>query len=323
MLARSLVALFAVSACSLACAQPAPWPAKPVRIIVPFGTGGAADLMPRLLGERLAAQWGQSILVENRTGAAGNIGMEAGAKAAPDGYTLLAAPNGNLVVNPHLYPKLAYDVFRDLMPVVMIAAVQNVLVLHPDVPARSVQELIALARAKPGILTYASPGHGSQAHMAGELMRGLAGIEMVHVPYTAVGAALKDVLGGQVSMMFAQMPAALANVKAGKLRALGVASPSRSNLLPDTPTIADDGGFASFEAVSWYALMAPAGTPAAIVAKVAADSASALRATDLRERLQSLGAEASGEGPEALAARMRSESDRWREFIRRANIKVE
>ncbi|MFN0298983.1 MAG: Bug family tripartite tricarboxylate transporter substrate binding protein [Burkholderiales bacterium] len=322
MLLRLFAPLIA-AACSVAWAQPAPWPAKPVRIIVPFGTGGAADLMPRLLGERLAAHWGQPVLVDNRTGAAGNIGMDAGAKATPDGYTLLGAPNGNLVVNPHLYPKLAYDVFRDLMPVVMIAAVQNVLVIHPEVPAKSVRELIALAKAKPGILTYASPGHGSQAHMAGELMNGIAGIDIVHVPYTAVGAALKDVLGGQVSMMFAQMPAALPNVKAGKLRALGVASPARSNLLPDTPTIADDGGFASFDAVSWYALMAPAGTPASIIAKVANDAASALRANDLRERLLSMGAEASGEGPDALAARMRSESDRWREVIRRGNIKVE
>ncbi len=314
--------LLSAFAATPAHSQSTAWPAKPVHIIVPFGAGGAADLMPRLVGERLSAMWGQQVLVENRTGAAGNIGMNAGAKAAPDGYTLLSAPNGNLVVNPHLYTKLPYDVFRDLKPVILIASVQNVLVVNPSVPANSVRELIALAKAKPGTLTFSSSGSGSQAHMAGELLKVMEGLDMVHVPYTAVAAAVKDVLGGQVSMIFAQMPAVLAHIKSGKLRALGVASSRRSDLLPDTPTIAEDAKLSSFEAISWYALMAPAGTPAEIVAKVSADAAKVLQAPELREKLRSMGAEASGEGPAALAARMKEESARWGEVVRKAGIKA-
>src|SRR5213075_2616278 len=167
------------------------WPAKPVRIIVPFGPGGASDLMPRIVAERLSAMWGQPVVIDNRPGAAGNIGMEAGAKAAPDGYTLLAAPNGNLVVNPHMYEKLSYDVFKDLMPVTRIAAVQNVLVVNPEVPAASMKEFIALARAKPGALNFGSPGNGSQAHVGVELLKMQLGLDLVHLPYQGVGPAMK------------------------------------------------------------------------------------------------------------------------------------
>src|SRR5438067_6330477 len=166
------------------------WPQRPVHVIVPFAPGGASDLMPRLVGEKLASMWGQPVLIENRPGAAGNIGMEAGAKAAPDGYTLLAAPNGNLVVNPHMYSRLAYDVFRDLVPVTRIAAVQNVLVVHPDVPAKTVKELVTLAREKPGTLNFASPGNGSQAPVAAELLKLELGLDLVHVPYQGVGPAV-------------------------------------------------------------------------------------------------------------------------------------
>src|SRR3954452_22907877 len=194
------------------------WPQKPVRVIVPFAPGGASDLMPRLVGEKLTAMWGQPVVIDNRPGAAGNIGMEAGAKAAPDGYTLLAAPNGNLVVNPHMYEKLSYDVFKDLVPVTRIASVQNVLVVPPDIPAKSMKELIALAKAKPGELTFASPGNGSQAHVAVELLKLQLGLDIVHVPYTSVGNAMKDLLGGRISMMVAQVPSALPHIQAGKLR---------------------------------------------------------------------------------------------------------
>ena len=304
-------------------AQAQPWPQKPVRIIVPFAPGGASDLMPRIVGEKLSAMWNQPVVIENRPGAAGNIGMEAGAKSPPDGYTLLSAPNGNLVVNPHMYSKLAYDVFKDLAPVTRIAAVQNVLVVHPDVPAKSVKELVTLARAKPGTLTFASPGNGSQAHVAVELMKMQLGLDLVHVPYQGVGPAIQDLLGGRISLMVAQVPSALPQVKAGKLRALGVASSAPLAALPEVPTIAEAAPLPGFEAVSWYALMAPAGTPREVTEKIHLDTAKVLQLPEVRERLAKMGAEPSGESPAQLAARIKEEYERWGEVVRKANIKAD
>ena len=299
------------------------WPQKPVRVIVPFAPGGASDLMPRIVAEKLTAMWGQPVLMENRPGAAGNIGMEAGAKSAPDGYTLVSAPNGNLVVNPHMYSRLAYDVFKDLAPVTRIAAVQNVLVVHPDVPASSVKELVALARAKPGTLNFSSPGNGSQAHVAVELLKMQLGLDMVHVPYPGVGPAMKDLLGGRINIMVAQVPSALPHIKGGKLRALGVASAAPLAALPEIPTIASAASLPGFEAVSWYALMAPAGTSPDIVRKVHADVAKALQMPDVGERLAGMGAEPSGESPGELAARIKAEYDRWGDVVRKAGIKAD
>jgi tripartite-type tricarboxylate transporter receptor subunit TctC len=299
------------------------WPQKQVRVIVPFAPGGASDLMPRLVGEKLSGMWGQPVLMENRPGAAGNIGMEAGAKSPPDGYTLLSAPNGNLVVNPHMYSKLAYDVFKDLAPVTRISAVQNVLVVHPDVPANTVKELVALARAKPGSLNFSSPGNGSQAHVAVELLKLQLGLDLVHVPYQGVGPAVKDLLGGRINVMVAQVPSALPHIKAGKLRALGVASTAPLAALPEVPTIASAAGLPGFEAVSWYALMAPAGTPKEVIGKIHADIAKVLQMPDVRERLAGMGAEPSGESPAELAARIKAEYDRWGEVVRKANIKAD
>jgi tripartite-type tricarboxylate transporter receptor subunit TctC len=299
------------------------WPQKPVRIIVPFAPGGASDLMPRLVGEKLTAMWSQPVLIENRPGAAGNIGMEAGAKSPPDGYTLLSAPNGNLVVNPHMYSRLAYDVFKDLAPITRISAVQNVLVVHPDVPASTVKELIALARAKPGTLNFASPGNGSQAHVAVELLKIELGLDLVHVPYQGVGPAVKDLLGGRINVMVAQVPSALPHIKGGKLRALGVASSAPLAALPDVPTVASAAPLPGFEAVSWYALMAPAGTPSDVIGKVHSDIAKVLQMADVRERLAGMGAEPSGESPAELAARIKSEYERWGQVVRKANIRAD
>ncbi len=299
------------------------WPAKPVRIIVPFGPGGASDLMPRIVAERLTAIWGQPIVIDNRPGAAGNIGMEAGAKAPADGYTLLAAPNGNLVVNPHMYEKLSYDVFKDLVPVTRIASVQNVLVVPPEIAAKNIKDLIALARAKPGELTFASPGNGSQAHVAVELLKLQLGLAIVHVPYTSVGNAMKDLLGGRISMMVAQVPAALPHITAGKLRALGVASAAPLDALPGVPTIAAEAGLPGFEAVSWYALVAPAGTPREAITRIHADTAKVLQIPEVRERLAAMGAEPSGESPAELGARMKAESERWGDVVRKAKIKAD
>jgi len=299
------------------------WPQKPVRVIVPFAPGGASDLMPRLVGEKLAAIWDQPVVIENRPGAAGNIGMEAGAKSPPDGYTLLAAPNGNLVVNPHMYSKLAYDVFKDLAPVTRIAAVQNVLVVNPEVPASSMKEFIALARAKPGALNFGSPGNGSQAHVGVEMLKMQLGLDLVHLPYQGVGPAMKDLLGGRLQLMLAQVPSALPQIKAGKLRPLGVAASAPLASLPDVPTIAAAAGVPGYEAVSWYALMAPIGVSQEIITKAYVDIAKVLQMPDVRERLAGMGAEPSGETPAELAKRIKIEYDRWGEVVRKANIKAD
>ena len=318
---KAVVLCFALLAATVCHAQS--WPQKPVRVIVPFAPGGASDLMPRLVGEKLTSMWGQPVLIENRPGAAGNIGMEAGARAAPDGYTLVAAPNGNLVVNPHMYSRLAYDVFKDLAPVTRIAAVQNVLVVHPDVPAKTVKELVTLAREKPGTLNFASPGNGSQAHVAVELLKLELGLDLVHVPYQGVGPAMKDLLGGRINLMVAQVPSALPHIKGGKLRALGVAASAPLAALPEVPTLASAAGLPGFEAVSWYALMAPAGTPREVIAKIHGDVAKALQLPEVRERLAGMGAEPSGESPAELAASIKAEYDRWGEVVRKANIKAD
>jgi tripartite-type tricarboxylate transporter receptor subunit TctC len=318
---RLLITLALVLQGTLVLAQA--WPQKPVRVIVPFAPGGASDLMPRLVGEKLTSIWGQPVVIENRPGAAGNLGMEAGAKAPADGYTLLSAPNGNLVVNPHMYSKLAYDVFRDLAPVTRIAAVQNVLVVHTDVLAKTARELIALAKAKPGTLNFASPGNGSQAHVAVELLKMQLGLDLVHVPYQGVGPAMKDLLGGRIQLMIAQVPSALPHIKAGTLRALGVASAAPLEALPGVPTIASAAELPGFEAVSWYALMAPAGTPRDVIAKIHADVARVLQMPDVRERLAAMGAEPSGESPADLASRVKAEYDRWGDVVRKANIRAD
>ena len=299
------------------------WPQKGVRIIVPFAPGGASDLMPRIVGEKLSAFWSQPVLIENRPGAAGNIGMEAGAKSPPDGYTLLSAPNGNLVVNPHMYSSLPYDVFKDLAPITRIASVHNVLVVHPDVPATSMKELIALARAKPGTLHFGSPGNGSQAHVGVELLKLRLNLDLVHVPYQGVGPAIQDLLGGRLQLMLAQGPSALPHIKVGKLRPLGVASSAPLDTLAGVPTIAEAAQLPGYEALSWYALMAPAGTPGEVIAKIHSDTAKALQFPEVRERLARIGAEPSGESPAELAARIKAEHERWGEVVRKANIKAD
>lgn len=298
------------------------YPAKPVHVINPFTAGGPVDLLARAVGQKLHEAWGQPVVVETRAGAAGNIGIEYVARAAADGYTLLVMPTGNAVVNPHIFPKLPYDPLKDFAPVTLLATVENVLVVHPSVKAASVQELIALAKANPGKLAFPSPGIGSQAHVAGEMLQSMAGVKMLHVPYKGMAPAMNDLLGGQVSFMFLSMSSALKQVQAGKLRALGVASRERSSAAPDMPTVAEQ-GLPGFEAVSWYALMAPAGTPPEIVQKIAADSARALKAPDVRERLLGLGANPVGNSPAELAAMLKKEYAFWGDFIRKAGIKAE
>ena len=271
---------------------------------------------------RVARALGQPVIVENKPGAGGNIGMELGARAPADGYTITLAPAGNLTVSPHLYAKLPYDPAKDYAPITVIAAVPNILIVHPSVPAKSLKELIALAKEQPGTLNYASPGNGSGPHLAGELLKRMAGVDIVHVPFNGVGPAMAAVLGGTVQMFFAQSSAALQQIKAGKVVALGVASAKRIAAAPDLPTIAEQ-GLPDFDVTSWYALVAPAGTPAAVVAKLQSTLAAALARPDVRDKLAGLGAEPVGDTPAEFAAMQRVESARWQKLAKEAGIRAD
>lgn len=301
----------------LASAQDA-YPTKPVRIIVPFSAGGVADLVPRLVGEKVSRKWGQPVVVENKVGAAGNIGMAEVARAEPDGYTLGLAPTGNLTVNPTLFKNLPYDP-KALAPVTLLAESPNVLVVHPSVPAKTFQELIAYAKANPGKLNFASPGAGSGAHLAGELLNLEAGIRAVHIPYKGLAPGVNDLLGGQVQMMFAGISTVLQHVKSGKLVAIAMASPKRNPQLPDLPTIAES-GLPGFDVTSWYGIVVRAGTPPAIAQKIQRDMAEALQQPDVKEKLASLGLEPVGNTPEEFARRIEAESRKWGDIVRKANI---
>ena len=305
MMKRLLLAVAFAALPLLAAAQS--YPVKPIRIVVPFPPGGPTDVLGRLVGEGIGEALRQPVVVDNKSGAAGNIGVDLVAKAAPDGYTLGVVPVGNVAVNPALYPNLPYKQ-SDLAPVTMLATVENVLVVNAAaVPARTLKELLALAAQKPAALSYASPGAGSQAHLAGELLELSAGVHLLHVPYRGIAPAVNDLVGGQVSMMFAPFQTALPHIKSGKLRAIGVASLKRSPLMPELPTIAEQ-GVPKFEAVSWYALMAPSGTPADIVDKLSAESTRVLGRPDIKEKLAAQGMDAGGGAPQQLAATVQAET---------------
>ena len=295
------------------------YPDHALRIIVPFPPGGPADALARIAGDALNQAFGQPVVGENKPGAGGNIGMEQGARAPADGYTLTLAPVGNLTVSPYIYSKLPYDPVKDFAPVTVLAAVPNVLVVHPSVGVKSLRELIALAKARPGTLNYASPGNGSGPHLAGELLKRMAGIDLVHVPYNGVAPAMGAVLGGTVQLFFAQSSAALPQVKSGKVVALGVASEKRIEAAPDLPTIAES-GLPGFDVTSWYALVVPAATEPARIARVQTTIAAAFARPDVREKIAALGAEPVADTPAAFAALLKTESERWRALAREANI---
>jgi tripartite-type tricarboxylate transporter receptor subunit TctC len=297
------------------------WPSKPIRILVGFAAGGAPDALARVIGDRLAQTWNQSVIVENRVGAAGNIAMAAVAKSPSDGYTLALVPVGNAAVNPSLFPDLPYDM-KQFAPITQIANVENVLVVSAKSPVKSVAELIALGRAKDANITYATPGAGSIAHLAAELFARTAGFRVTHVSYRGVAPALTDVLRGEVTMMFAQLSTAKPLIESGELRALGIASVTRSEALPNVPTIAEAGSMPGFEAVSWYALMAPAGTPDAIVAKLRDGVIRAISAPEAKAALEAQGARPVGNTPAELSALIAADTVRWGRVIRDADIKL-
>jgi tripartite-type tricarboxylate transporter receptor subunit TctC len=316
---RAVFAL-AVLACSLV-SNAQDWPSKPVRIIVPFPPGGSADLLPRVVGEKLAQQWGQPVIVDNRPGSAGNIGAAAVFQAEPDGYTLLSAPPPPLVINRLLYPKLAYD-STQFVPMSVIAAIPNVLLVHPKVGASTTAELIALAKSNPGKLNYASQGSGATSHLTTELFKSMAGgLQITHVPYKGTAPALADLLAGQVDLMFDNLGVSLPHVKSGKLKALAVASTRRFRSLPEVPALAET--LPGFESVAWFGIVGPPRTPAAVAEKVAAGVAETLRNPDVLRRLSDLSADPLGMTPAETAAFMKAETERWGAVIRSAGVKLE
>ena len=296
------------------------YPSRPVKIIVPFPAGGTADVMPRVIGEWLSRKWGQPVVVENRTGAAGNIGAEAVAKAEPDGYTLLSAPPPPLVINQNLYPKLGFDP-TEFVPIVIMGRVPNALVINAKLPFNSVAELIAYAKANPGKLTSATQGNGTTSHLTSELFQLMADVKFQHVPYRGSAPALTDLVAGSVDLMFDNLGVSLPLVKGGQLKLLGVATPKRMASLPDVPTIAET--LPGFESAAWFAIVAPPKTPQAVVDKINADVNEALRQGDIVQRLAQLSAEPIGGTPQATAAYMREEIERWHKVIRAANVKLD
>jgi tripartite-type tricarboxylate transporter receptor subunit TctC len=322
-LAASALGASALLATPTLAAEPAAaYPSKPVRLVVPFTPGGSTDILARAVGQKLSEAWGQPVVIDNRPGAGGIIGMEAVARAAPDGYTLVMGHVGTLAANPALYRTLPYDPVKDFAPVTLIARVPNVLVVGPAVPSRSVAELIALAKAKPGKLDYGSGGNGSAAHLATEYFKLKAGVDLQHIPYKGTAPALQDLLGGQIALMITGLPPVLPHVKAGKLRILGVASAQRQRLFPDIPTIAES-GVPGYEATQWYGILAPAATPKDVVAKLNREFVKALKDPAVAEKLALEGADPVGDTPEQFAAFIASEIDLWGKVIRATGAKAE
>ena len=297
------------------------WPQRAVRVIVPFPAGGSADLLPRYVGEKLSQQWGQPVIVDNRPGAAGNIGAAAAYQADPDGYTLLSAPPPPLVINRLLYPKLGYD-STQFVPMTVIAAIPNVLLVNPKVAANSVDEFIAQVRKNPGKLNYASQGNGTTSHLTAELFKSMAGgLDIAHIAYKGTAPALTDLLGGQVDLMFDNLGVSLPHVRSGKLKALAVASRARVASLPGTPALAET--LPGFEAVAWFGIVGPPKTPGAVADKVAAGVAQALKSPDLLKRLEEMAAEPMGLTPAETVTFMKQETERWGAVIRSAGVKLE
>ncbi len=300
----------------------APWaPNRPIRFVVPFPPGGATDVVARVLGERMQEKLGQPITVENRTGAGGNVGVENVVRSAPDGHSILMGTTGTLTINPHLYANMGFNPATDLAGVSMAFTTDHVLIIHPSVQAQTAQEFLALARARPGQLSFGSGGNGSSTHLVPELFKLVAGIDLQHVPYRGSAPALNDTVAGNVQVMLDQLPSALAMIQGGRVRALAVTGPRRSSVLPNLPTVAEL-GLAGAEATSWGAVMAPAGTPAPVVERLSAVIREALAEPGTQQRLAAAGADAVSSTPAELAATMRAETEKWGRVVREARITV-
>ena len=315
--------LLAISAtCSTAQTTASAYPQKPIRMIVPFTPGGSTDILARAIGQELTKAWGQSVVIENIAGAGGSIGADKAAKSPADGYTLLMGHIGTLAVNPSLYPKLPYNPVKDFAPVAWVARVPNILVVNPNVPAKNVQELVALAKSKPGQLSYGSGGNGSAANLATEYFKMQTETAILHIPYRGTVPAVTDLMGGQIQILFTGAPAVMGQVKSGQLRALAVSSPKRLDALPELPTVAE-AGYKNFEADQWYGVVAPAGTPRDIVLKLNQQINASLNSAELKKRLSTEGAVATPETPEAFGKLIVQEIERWRPVITSGRVKAD
>jgi tripartite-type tricarboxylate transporter receptor subunit TctC len=298
------------------------YPIKPIRIIVPTPPAGAADLLARTIAQKLTERLGQPVIIDNRPGASGNIGMELAARAAPDGYTITTGSATNLAINPTLYSKLPYDAIKDFAPISMGALFTHLLVVHPSVPARSIKELIALLKSKQGEPTYASAGAGTPTHLAGAMFASMAGVRMVHVPYKGAVPALSDVLGGHIAVMFPPLPVALPHLESGRLRVLGVTSSTRLASHPDIPTIAES-GFPGYEAIAWNGFVAPAATPKEAVARLSAEIATVIKMPDVKQRLSADGSIPMASSPEEFSSFIKTEMARWARVIKASGARVD
>ena len=312
--------LLAAPALALATPALAAWPDRPVRVVVSFTAGGTTDIIARIVGNLLAERWGQPVVIENRAGAGGNIGTEYVARSVPDGYTLLVASVGPLAVNGSLYRTMPYDTRRDLAPVSLLAAVPNILVVAPDSPARSVADLVALAKEKPGGLSYGSTGVGTSSHLASAMMDQMAGVQTTHVPYRGA-VALNDLLTRRIDFMFATIPSVIEQIRAGKLRALAVSTLARSRSSPEVPTMAER-GFPGFDASSWFGILAPIGTPRDIVDRISADAAAAVRRPDIERQMVDQGADPVGGTPAEFGTFIDAEIARWATVVRLSGASV-
>ena len=306
---------------ALAQGTPSPYPVKPIRIVVPFPAGGTSDILSRAIGQKLTEEWKQQVIVDPRPGASANIGAEIVVKAPPDGYTLLMASTIH-AINPSLYPKLGYDPLRDFTPLTPVAATSQVLTVHPNVPARSVKELIAYAKKNPDVLSYSSAGNGSQPHLTAELFKSMTGIDMLHVPHKGAPPAMLDLLAGQVALTFATAPSAVPHVKAGRLRALGVSTAQRIGALPDVPTIAE-AGVRGFEASGWNGLVGPAGMPPAIVDKITTAVTRIVKEPVTARFLSDQGADPVTMTPQEFGAYLEAEMAKWAKVVKVSGAKID
>lgn len=297
------------------------YPTKPVRFIVPFTPGGNTDVQGRLIAQRLSAMWGQQVVVDNRPGAGGTLGVETAARSQPDGYTLVLASFGNILAGPALYKKLPYDPLKDLAPVVLVSTPPGLLIAHPGLPAKNVKELIAYARSNPGRLNYGSAGNGTWNHLFAELFKSSAGIEMTHVPYRGAAPAVTDVVGGQIQLGMAPFPPTLQHIRSGRLRALAVTSAKRSPILPEVPTVSES-GLPGYEAVGWFGVLAPAGTPKPIVEKTNRDINRVFDEPKVKAAFAADGTEPAGGTPEALAKSMRVGIAKWGKLVRELDVQL-
>jgi tripartite-type tricarboxylate transporter receptor subunit TctC len=315
------IALAFLALCATTGALAQAYPAKPIRLVVTFAAGGGTDLAARTVVPKLSEALGQPIVVENRAGANGALGADAVAKAPPDGYTLVVGAAGTMVVAPHL-SRLPFDPVKDFAPVSLLATSPFVVTVHPSVKAESIRELVALAKAQPGKLSFGTSGTGGAPQLSTELFKGMTGVDMLHVPYKGLGPAITDLLGGQIQLIFADIGLVVSHLKAGKLRGLAVTSANRSAALPDLPTVAE-AGVPGYAAGTWYGIFAPAGTPPAIVSKLSEEIRKALAQPEVRANYIAQGVDAAGNTPEQFAAFMREESAKWGKVVKEANIKLE